>query len=141
LLWDDEESDAIEEVEREINSILEEAYSSSISWLFDLERNSLKPLYRIEVGKRQLSILIDLPGVEKQNVSVKVGEDVLSIDARMKRPVTILVGGTLQKELEFERYWKSITLPVKVDPDKARARIRNGVLKISIPLAQQARDD
>jgi len=141
LLWDDEESDAIEEVEREINSILEEAYSSSISWLFDLERNSLKPLYRIEVGKRQLSILIDLPGVEKQNVSVKVGEDVLSIDARMKRPVTVLVGGTLQKELEFERYWKSITLPVKVDPDKARARIRNGVLKISIPLAQQARDD
>jgi len=141
LLWDDEESDAIEEVEREINSILEEAYSSSISWLFDLERNSLKPLYRIEVGKRQLSILIDLPGVEKQNVSVKVGEDVLSIDARMKRPVTILVGGTLQKELEFERYWKSITLPVKVDPDKARARIRNGVLKISIPLAQQTRDD
>jgi len=141
LLWDDEESDAIEEVEREINSILEEAYSSSISWLFDLERNSLKPLYRIEVGKRQLSILIDLPGVEKQNVSVKVGEDVLSIDARMKRPVTVLVGGTLQKELEFERYWKSITLPVKVDPDKARARIRNGVLKISIPLAQQTRDD
>lgn len=141
MLWDDEESDAIEEVEREINSILEEAYSSSISWLFDLERNSLKPLYRIEVGKRQLSILIDLPGVEKQNVSVKVGEDVLSIDARMKRPVTILVGGTLQKELEFERYWKSITLPVKVDPDKARARIRNGVLKISIPLAQQTRDD
>lgn len=141
MLWDDEESDAIEEVEREINSILEEAYSSSISWLFDLERNSLKPLYRIEVGKRQLSILIDLPGVEKQNVSVKVGEDVLSIDARMKRPVTILVGGTLQKELEFERYWRSITLPVKVDPDKARARIRNGVLKISIPLAQQTRDD
>ncbi|TMI43543.1 Hsp20/alpha crystallin family protein [Candidatus Bathyarchaeota archaeon] len=141
MLWDDEESDAIEEVEREINSILEEAYSSSISWLFDLERNSLKPLYRIEVGKRQLSILIDLPGVEKQNVSVKVGEDVLSIDARMKRPVTVLVGGTLQKELEFERYWRSITLPVKVDPDKARARIRNGVLKISIPLAQQARDD
>ena len=141
MLWDDEESDAIEEVEREINSILEEAYSSSISWLFDLERNSLKPLYRIEVGKRQLSILIDLPGVEKQNVSVKVGEDVLSIDARMKRPVTVLVGGTLQKELEFERYWRSITLPVKVDPDKARARIRNGVLKISIPLAQQTRDD
>ena len=141
MLWDDEESDAIEEVEREINSILEEAYSSSISWLFDLERNSLKPLYRIEVGKRQLSILIDLPGVEKQNVSVKVGEDVLSIDARMKRPVTVLVGGTLQKELEFEGYWRSITLPVKVDPDKARARIRNGVLKISIPLAQQTRDD
>ena len=141
MLWDDEELDAIEEVEREINSILEETYSSSISWLFDLERNSLKPLYRIEVGKRQLSILIDLPGVEKQNVSVKVDQDVLSIDARMKRPVTVLVGGTLQKELEFERYWKSITLPVKVDPDKARARIRNGVLKISIPLAQQTRDD
>ncbi len=140
MLWDDEESDAFEEVEREIDSILEEAYSSSISWLFDLERNSLKPLYRIEIGKRQLSVLVDLPGVEKQNVSVKVGEDVLSIDARMKKPVTVLVGGTLQKELRFERYWKSITLPVKVDPDKARARIRNGMLKIRIPLAQHARD-
>jgi len=141
MLWDDEESDAFEEVERGFNSILEEAYSSSISWLFDLERNSLKPLYRIEIGKKQVSVLIDLPGVEKQNVSIKVGEDVLSIDARMKKPVTVLVGGTLQKELRFERYWKSITLPVKVDPDKARARIRNGVLKIRIPLAQQPSDD
>lgn len=141
MLWDDEESDTFEEVEREFNSILEEAYSSSISWLFDLERNSLKPLYRIEIGKKQVSVLMDLPGVEKQNVSVKVGEDVLSIDARMKKPITVLVGGTLQKELRFERYWKSITLPVKVDPDKARARIKNGVLKISIPLAQQASDD
>jgi HSP20 family protein len=138
LLWDDEESDAIEEVEREINSILDEAYSSSISWLFDLERNSLKPLYRIEVGRRELSVLIDLPGVEKQNVSVKVDEEMLSIDARMRKPVTVLVGGTLQKELEFERYWKSITLPVKVDPNRARARMRNGVLKIRIPLAQEA---
>jgi len=141
LLWDDEESDAIEEVEREINSILDEAYSSSISWLFDLERNSLKPLYRIEVGRRELSVLIDLPGVEKQNVSVKVDEEMLSIDARMRKPVTVLVGGTLQKELEFERYWKSITLPVKVDPDRARARMRNGVLKIRIPLAQEASID
>ncbi len=141
MLWDDEESDAFEKVERGFNSILEEAYSSSISWLFDLERNSLKPLYRIEIGKKQVSVLIDLPGVEKQNVSIKVGEDVLSIDARMKKPVTVLVGGTLQKELRFERYWKSITLPVKVDPDKARARIRNGVLKIRIPLAQQPSDD
>ena len=141
MLWDDEESDAIEEVEREINSILDEAYSSSISWLFDLERNSLKPLYRIEVGRRELSVLIDLPGVEKQNVSVKVDEEMLSIDARMRKPVTVLVGGTLQKELEFERYWKSITLPVKVDPDRARARMRNGVLKIRIPLAQEASID
>ena len=127
-----------EEVEREINSILEEAYSSSISWLFDLERNSLKPLYRIEVGRRELSVLIDLPGVEKQNVSVKVDEEVLSIDARMKKPVTLLVGGTLQKELEFQKYWKSIALPVKVDPNRARARMRNGMLKIRIPLAQEA---
>jgi HSP20 family protein len=141
MLWDDEESNAFEEVEREINSILEEAYSSSISWLFDLERNSLKPLYRIEIGKRQLSVLVDLPGVEKQNVSVKVGEDVVSIDARMKKPVTVLVGGTLQKQLEFERYWKHITLPVRVDPDKARARITNGVLKVRIPIAQRASDD
>lgn len=141
MLWDDEESDAFEEAEREFDSILEEAYSSSISWLFDLERNSLKPLYRIKIGKKQVSVLMDLPGVEKQNVSVKVGEGALSIDARMKKPVTVLVGGTLQKELRFERYWKSITLPVKVNPDKARARIRNGVLKIRVPLAQQDTDD
>ena len=134
-------ADAIEEVEREINSILDEAYSSSINWLFDLERNSLKPLYRIEVGRRELSVLIDLPGVEKQNVSVKVDEETLSIDARMRKPVTVSVGGTLQKELEFERYWKSITLPIKVDPDRARARMRNGVLKIRIPLAQEASID
>jgi HSP20 family protein len=72
--------------------------------------------------------------VEKKDVALSVSGDVLSIEARMKQPIYLMVGGTLQERVQFEKYWKRIKLPVRVDSNKAQAKLRNGILTVKFPL-------
>lgn len=124
-------------MQRQVHSIFEEVYSSSVAWLFDLRRNSIKPLHRIEVREGEMVVTFDLPGVEKEDISLSATEDELSIEAKMKRPIWLMVGGSFQKRVQFERYAKKINLPVKVDPDQAKAKVRNGLLTTRFSLAHE----
>jgi HSP20 family protein len=136
-MWEDDESDLFDEIEREVEEIFEEAYSSSVNWLFDLEKKSVKPLFRVDVGDNELLVTIDLPGVEQKDISLSATEDALSIEAKMKKPISLMVGGSLQELVEFEKYTRKIKLPVRIEPDKARARVVKGILAIRFPLAHK----
>jgi HSP20 family protein len=136
-MWEDDESDLFDKIERGIDEIFQEAYSSSVNWLFDLEKKSVKPLFKIDVGDHELVVTIDLPGVDKKDISLSATEDALSIEAKMKKPIWLMVGGSFQELVEFEKYTRKIRLPVKIEPDKARARVVRGILAIRFPLAHK----
>jgi len=135
-MWETDESDILREMDR-VNSILEEIYSGSINWLYDLSRNSLKPLYKLQLKEKELEVTFDLPGVRKEDISISATDQTLSIEAKTQRPIRLMVGGFLQKRVEFERYVESILLPVRIDPDKAKARVRNGHLTIRFPVIEK----
>ena len=136
-MWEDDESDLFDEVEKRIDETFEEAYSSSVNWLFDLKKKSVKPLFRVDIGDGELLVTIDLPGVEKKDISLSATEDTLTIEAKMKRPISLMVGGSFQELVEFEKYARRIRLPVKLELDKARARVVRGILAIRFPLAHK----
>jgi HSP20 family protein len=136
-MWEDDESDLFDEVEKKIDETFEEAYSSSVNWLFDLKKRSVKPLFRVDIGDGELLVTIDLPGVEKKDISLSATEDTLTIEAKMKRPISLMVGGSLQELVEFEKYARRIRLPAKIELDKARARVVRGILAIRFPLAHK----
>lgn len=138
-MWDNEESDIFEEAERRVNTVLEEIYSGSINRLYDLKRNMLRPLHKIEIRDRELIATFDLPGAEKEDISIAATQTSLSIEAVMKKPIRLMVGGHLQKRVEFEKYAETIWLPVKIIPDKAKSTIREGRLRIRFPIAHQGR--
>ncbi|MBI2648587.1 MAG: Hsp20/alpha crystallin family protein [Thaumarchaeota archaeon] len=98
---------------------------------------SLKPLYRIEVSDEQLIVTFDLPYVWKEDISLTSTEETLSIEAKMKRPVTMRLGGSIQRHFQFEKYSKKIRLPLRVNPDDARAMFRNGLLAVSYSTAHK----
>jgi len=136
-MWEDDESDLFDEIEKEVEEIFEEAYSGSVNWLFDLEKKSVKPLFRVDIGENELLVTIDLPRVEKKDISLSATQDALRIEAKMKTPISLMVGGSVQELVEFEKYARKIKLPVKIEPDKARARVVRGILAIRFPLAHQ----
>jgi HSP20 family molecular chaperone IbpA len=138
-MWENEESEVFEETEKRISAILEQVYSGSINWLYDMKKNLLRPLYKIEIKDRELIATFDLPGVKKEDISVSATERSLSIEAAMKKPIKLMVGGYVQKSVEFEKYAETIRLPVKIIPDKAKSTIREGRLRVRFPLAHQHR--
>ncbi len=132
----DVDIDIFDEMERAVQSIFGE-----IDSLFDPESKSLRPLYRIEASDDEIIVSFDLPRVERrEDIDVASTEETLSIEARMREPVTLRVGGHFQKHMEFERFSKKIKLPSRVDPHRAKEKFRNGVFVIRFPLERKGND-
>ncbi len=135
----DDDFELFDEIDRRMRAVLHEAFGGAQTSLFDIGAMSLKPLFKIEVNDEEVVVTFDLPYVEKDDVELDSTEETLSIQAKMRRAVSLQVGGPIQKRLEFERYSKKIRLPVKVDPNRATAEFSSGILTIRYPVAHGGR--
>jgi HSP20 family protein len=129
----DEAEDIIDEINTKIRNMMRSALELSPleGELYDLERRELRPLTQITETDDQIIVNIDLPCVTKENIDIKSTEDTLTIKAKMTECVRLSHYG--KKEAEFENYRKSIRLPCTVDPTKAYASFKNGVLEVKLP--------
>lgn len=118
--------------------MMERFYAHSVDRLFDVERSILKPLYHVRMAEKELVVTFDLPGVEKDDVTISATSDMISVEAKTRRPVRLMVGGTVQRRVEFERYMQTIRLPVTVDPEKAKAKVQNGLLTVRLPIVRKS---
>jgi len=120
-----------------LRSLIEEALFGERTPLFDVKSKSLRPLFRIEETDEAVTVTLDLPRVEKKDISLTSTVDTLGVEAKMRRPIKLRVGGVVQKHVIFERYTGHFTLPSRVDPERANATFRNGLLKVKFPTARR----
>lgn len=128
----DETEDIVNEIKRMrslIRNMLE--LSPFEEEFYDMENKELRPLTQITETVDDIIVRIDLPCVTKENIDVKSMEDAVTIKAKMTECVRLLHYG--KKEMEFESYRKTIKLPNAVDPAKAKASFKNGVLEVRLP--------
>lgn len=85
-----------------------------------------------------ITVLADMPGVSKEQLGVRVTGDNLLIEGTVTAPVSgdmeLLYGEVLNSQ-----YRRSFTLSRELDLGKIEAKLANGVLKVSIPKAEEAR--
>ncbi len=75
-----------------------------------------EPLIEMHEERDKVTIIAELPGVEKDDIDVRVRDRKLVIRAEGKD----------------RKYYKEIELPEDVKPETAKARYRNGVLEITV---------
>jgi HSP20 family protein len=122
-----------------IDSLFTEAFRMIEGSLFDVASKSLRPLFNLEVTDDLVTATFDLPGVGRDEVSITCTEDAISLDAEMTRPVRFRVSSGGGEGEEFARYSRKVLLPVRVDPDKATARFRNGIVTVKLPRRREGR--
>jgi len=120
-----------------LSSLIEGALFWERRPLFDVKSRSLRPLFKIEATEEAVTITLDLPRVEKKDISLTSSAETLSVEAKMRSPVTLRVGGVIQKRVVFERYTGHFTLPSRVDPEKAKATFKNGLLRVKFPTVRR----
>ena len=137
----EEEAESVEDVvsvgPRTMRLLIEDALFSEERPLFDIKSGSLRPLCRIEVTEEAVTVTFDLPYVEKDDISLTSTENTLNVEAKMRRAIMLRVGGSVQKHAQFERYTRRIRLPASVEPEKAKATFRNGLLRVKYPIAKR----
>ena len=86
-----------------------------------------------------LIVTADLPGVDPQSVDVRVENNVLSITGERKLEQNAESGNVHRVERMYGTFARSFTLSTRVDTDKIRTNYKDGVLRIALPKAEQAK--
>ncbi|MGB9867013.1 MAG: Hsp20/alpha crystallin family protein [Bacillota bacterium] len=83
-----------------------------------------------------LVITAEVPGIDPADLDVRVSEDSLTIKGSTGKEERQQREGVYYSERRYGNFYRSIPLPVEVQPEKARATYRNGVLEVRVPAAE-----
>lgn len=83
-----------------------------------------------------LTVKADLPGVAKEDLDVRVENHVLTIRARANH---VAAGEPIYREYGLVNFFREFELSDKVDQLKISADLRNGVLTLNLPKAEEAK--
>jgi HSP20 family protein len=122
-----------------LRRIMEEAFGGISSELCEPSENCLRPLYRIEVNEDYVTVIFDMPKARKEDIIVSASEKMLAVEARLVEPVSLMMGGSLQRRVRFDKYARMIRLPVRVNPDKATATFMHGLLRVKFPIEREGK--
>lgn len=92
----------------------------------------------LEKGDKLL-VRAEIPGVSKDDVSIDLTDDLLTIQGERGQESEDRGEGYYRSERSYGRFVRSIPLPEGVDTDKADAKFRDGVLEITLPAPKRER--
>jgi HSP20 family protein len=98
---------------------------------------------QIDVERRDDAVVVkaDLPGVRREDLNIDIDDNSLVISGQRQEEHE--QGGEDQGYQVYERscgsFYRAIPLPQDVNADDVQAEMREGVLKVTVPLPQSAR--
>jgi len=96
------------------------------------------PIADIFESRDALTVILEMPGVEKSNVDVRVEDGVLSVQGRLD--LSKYQGlQPLYTEYNIGHYARSFQLSSKIDQTKISAELQDGVLSLNLPKIEEAK--
>jgi HSP20 family protein len=96
------------------------------------------PTADIYEDRDSLKVLLEMPGVEKHNVSVHVEDGVLFVEGRLDLAKYRGLQ-PLYTEYNIGNYSRSFRLSNAIDQDKIAAELKDGVLTLTLQKAEKAK--
>jgi HSP20 family protein len=93
------------------------------------------PAPRVDVVDREADVLVraEVPGVDKKDLDISVGEDTVTIKGTTKREEKEEKGEYYRHEISETSFTRTVALPAEVDGTRATASSRDGVVELVIP--------
>lgn len=108
-------------------------FTSIFDELFEMPAtNSMvkTPVHDVIENDNEYQIDLLLAGIKKEDISINVEKDILTINAERKENKDTKYN---RKETFFGKYKRSFTLPENVDKENIGASLEDGILKITVP--------
>ncbi|MCK5320505.1 Hsp20/alpha crystallin family protein [Candidatus Parcubacteria bacterium] len=102
-------------------------------------QSGFTPAIDVYEDKDNVIVETQLAGIDPEKVDVSIENDVLSIKGESEKKSEVEDKNYYRKEIRRGSFYRSVALPAHVLGDKAEAEAIDGVLKITIPKAQEAK--
>ena len=95
----------------------------------------------VDVFERNGSLVVkaDVPGMTAKDIEVNVTEDGITISGARSEEKEVKEKDYYRSERTYGRFMRQVPLPAGADRDKAQATFKDGVLEISLPLKEEAK--
>ena len=105
--------------------------------LAGIEESSREFTMAVDVRDEDDTFIINalVPGLKAEELNIQVLDDVVTIEGEFKADESEY----LMRELPHGSFHRTLRLPASLDPEKAQARITDGVLSLRVPKAESAR--
>lgn len=85
-----------------------------------------------------LTVVMEMPGVTKDNVNIKIEDDVLEIEGRIDFSKYAELE-PVYSEYNVGHFTRKFSLSDRIDRKKASAELNDGVLTLTLPKAEKAK--
>ena len=123
----------VAELQNRINRIFDESFGQPRKTDDDLQANTWRPAVDIYEAENGVVLAVELPGVKKEDVSVEVKDDVLTLKGERPANPDISEDSYYRRERFFGPFKRSFSLHQNIQPDLIKATFKDGVLQIEIP--------
>lgn len=83
-----------------------------------------------------LTVMADVPGVAQEDMDIRVDNNLLTIRARSRHAAP---SNAVYREYELVHYFRQFELSDKVDVTRISAELKQGVLTVHLPKAEEAK--
>jgi HSP20 family protein len=123
-------------MQREINRVFGDFFRSDDD---QLRATSWSPAVDISENDDNFIVNMELPGVPKDNLKIKIELNVLTVSGEKKQEREDKQTNAHRIERSYGTFSRSFTLPSNVKNDKIDALYQNGILTITVPKAEEAK--
>jgi HSP20 family protein len=119
-----------------LREAMNQLFDDSFTRPFNVSGASILPAIDLYQDSENVVIKAVLPGIKPNDVQISVTQDVLTLRGEFgqqdeRKDITYLL-----RESRAGSFERSLSLPVTVQTDKAKAEFENGVLTITLPKAE-----
>lgn len=96
-----------------------------------------QPLIDLADNGKEYLVKAELPGINKDDLSIEVTENGIEISGETKteEKEEDKERGYLRRERRYAKFYRSLPLPENVLTDKAEAELKDGILTVKLPKA------
>jgi HSP20 family protein len=127
--------DRLTNMRDELDRVFESSLGSFFRPLGSLNR--WNPAVDVYQDNDQFTVYAELPGLKKEEIEIALNGDTLTIGGERKHEEKADQG--FRSERYFGRFQRSLTLPVPVNSEKVNATYKDGILKVVLPKAEEAK--
>jgi HSP20 family protein len=122
----------------ELNSFFDTPFWSGFGRTGQLFTGWSPALDLYESGDHFVAV-VELPGMRKDAIDISLHDGALTISGERKRESNDNGETAQRSERYVGTFRRSIALPTRVDPSKVTATYQDGILKVTLPKAEEAK--
>lgn len=97
------------------------------------------PTMDIAEYQSEYVVIAEMPGVKKEDVKITFEKNLLTVQGQRKSSEIPQEARVLLNEMRVRDFSRSIRIPVEIDVNNLSAELENGMLRIVVPKAEEAK--